>query len=293
MNVRDYIKNYLFNWKSKKILKILFSINIEKMNEFINILELRQKIVEDSHIYFDFFNYIISASVIAAVGLLLDNNLFLVASMLISPVMRHVLALTFGIYVWDIELIRNGLRGITISFLITFFIGFIFGLMHHFLNFGVTDEMIDRTSKSNLSWSALIAVFSGFALVSSIIEGNINNLVGVAISTSILPPCVNAGLLLTITIFDKSILYDWCTSLFLSIINIIILILSGLSIFGLYQLNPRKKWFKHITSIRNIDLKEVCENYENVCKNDIVETFKIEDYIPSIKEDDDMVDIPL
>jgi uncharacterized hydrophobic protein (TIGR00341 family) len=262
------------------------------MNEFINILELRKKIVDDSHLYFDFFNYIICASVISAVGLLLNNSLFLVASMLISPVMRHVLALTFGIYVWDLELIRNGFKGITISFMITLFIGFIFGLIHHYHDFGITDEMIDRTSSTNLFWSAIIAIFSGFALVSSVIEENINNLVGVAISTSILPPCVNAGLLLTISIFDSSV-YSWRTSLFLSIINIILLIVSGLSIFSLYQLNPRKKWFKHIRTIRNVDLKEVCENYENICKNDIVENFKIEEYIPSLKDDEEFVDIPL
>jgi uncharacterized hydrophobic protein (TIGR00341 family) len=270
------------------------------MNEFINILELRRKIAEDSYLYFDFYNYIICACVIAACGLLLNNNLFLVASMLISPIMRHILALTFGIYVWDYELIKNGFKGVTISFIISLLIGFIFGIFHHYNDFGITNEMIDRTNVTNLYWSCIIAIFSGFALVSSIVEENVNNLVGVAISTSILPPCVNAGILLTISIFDKSNTYNWCISLFLSIVNILLLIISSLSVIMLYQLNPRKKWFKHIKQIRNVDLKEVCENYENVLKDDIIENFNIEDYIPDLNfenedtnKNEEFVTIPL
>ena len=88
-----------------------------KMNSVCDILCIRKKIVDSSHLQFEFYNYIVSASVLAAIGLIRNQILVVVASMLLSPIMSFVLSLSFGLYIWDKQLIQRGLRGLSISFL--------------------------------------------------------------------------------------------------------------------------------------------------------------------------------
>ncbi len=54
-------------------------------------------------------------------------------------------------------------------------------------------------------------------------------------------------------------------SLFISFINIVVLIQSTLFIFGIYQYNPskRRQWFSDLPKMRRVDLKKVTELYQN------------------------------
>lgn len=58
-----------------------------------------------------------------------------------------------------------------------------------------TDEMVNRGDPYNLILGFLIALPSGVGVALAISGRNTSSLVGVAISASLLPPCVNSGLL--------------------------------------------------------------------------------------------------
>ena len=57
-----------------------------------------------------------------------------------------------------------------------------------------TDEMNSRTEYRNLLVGVLVALPSGVGVALSVLAGNAGSMVGVAISASLLPPAVNAGL---------------------------------------------------------------------------------------------------
>lgn len=219
------------------------------------ILNLRQKFIESSQTSFEFYTYIMNASLIAAIGLITNNSGVVIASMLISPIMNFVVSFALGILFKDFLLIRNGVKGILISIITCITTGVAIGSFYY-NNMELTTEMLLRTDGANLYWSLLIAFFSGLSASASIMEENINNMVGVAISTSILPPLVNFGLLLP-NVHSKNIsLYRCMNSFYLAIGNIIIIMISCLLLIISYMC-VKKTWLADaIVIARDKDLEK-------------------------------------
>ena len=141
-----------------------------------------------------------------------------------------------------------------------------------------TQEMLGRGELRALWVGVLIAVPSGAGVALSVLGGNAGSLVGVAISASLLPPAVNAGLLWALAVileasgsdvgdafygfgerFDDGLnrtvsLYEprysgsapleafllGLTSLGLTLLNILCIILTGVLILMLKEVTPEK-----------------------------------------------------
>ncbi|CAL1273558.1 unnamed protein product [Larinioides sclopetarius] len=150
---------------------------------------------------FDFIMFVLIASMIAALGLLENSSVIIVASMLISPIMGPIMAGTFGAVIRDRSLRNLGIRTEIVGLFLCMVIGFTLGLLSEALNsiWGGREwpnsEMISRGQERSLWVGVLIALPSGAGVALSILGGNAGSLVGVAISASLLPPAVNAGLL--------------------------------------------------------------------------------------------------
>ncbi|GIY06004.1 uncharacterized protein CDAR_253032 [Caerostris darwini] len=150
---------------------------------------------------FDFIMFVLIASMIAALGLLENSSVIIVASMLISPIMGPIMAGTFGAVIRDRSLRNLGIKTEILGLFLCMVIGFTFGLLSEALNsvWGSKEwpnsEMISRGQERSLWVGVLIALPSGAGVALSILGGNAGCLVGVAISASLLPPAVNAGLL--------------------------------------------------------------------------------------------------
>ncbi|GIY49845.1 uncharacterized protein CEXT_344601, partial [Caerostris extrusa] len=150
---------------------------------------------------FDFIMFVLIASMIAALGLLENSSVIIVASMLISPIMGPIMAGTFGAVIRDRSLRNLGIKTEILGLFLCLVIGFTFGLLSEALNsvWGSKEwpnsEMISRGQERSLWVGVLIALPSGAGVALSILGGNAGCLVGVAISASLLPPAVNAGLL--------------------------------------------------------------------------------------------------
>ncbi|KAK6188259.1 hypothetical protein SNE40_004476 [Patella caerulea] len=153
---------------------------------------------------FDYMILVLLASLIAATGLVENSSVVIVASMLISPLMGPILAIVFGIVIRNGSLWKLGLRTELIGLLMCIMIGFVFGLIPGGMslngaNWGSTDdfptiEMSTRGVPRSLGIGLLIALPSGAGVALSVLGGNMGSLVGVAISASLLPPIVNAGI---------------------------------------------------------------------------------------------------
>ncbi|UJR18300.1 hypothetical protein I4U23_005203 [Adineta vaga] len=161
---------------------------------------------------FDFVLLLSLASMLAAVGLLENSSVILVASMLVSPLMNPIMAIVFGVSVREKSLWRQGVRNELIGLILCIVWGFIIGLCTTFAGttWGSsssfpTPEMKARGDLKRLWVGVLIALPSGAGVALSILGGNTGSLVGVAISASLLPPAVNCGLLFAYTIFAQTI----------------------------------------------------------------------------------------
>ncbi len=78
---------------------------------------------------FDYLSLLLIASTIAGVGLATNNTVAIVASMLVSPIMGPVMALTFGTVVNNWSLTLLGMKSEFISLFICVIVGFVIGVV--------------------------------------------------------------------------------------------------------------------------------------------------------------------
>ncbi|XP_064486516.1 uncharacterized protein LOC135398901 isoform X2 [Ornithodoros turicata] len=162
---------------------------------------------------FDYVAFVILAGMIAALGLMDNNVVSIIAAMLVSPLMGPIMAITFGIIIQDKTLTKVGLKTELIGLFICLLFGFCFGLLNAFWgdippyegtswspSRWPNSEMSSRGHWRSLWVGALVALPSGGGVAMAILGGNSACLVGVAISASLLPPIINTGLLWSLSL---------------------------------------------------------------------------------------------
>ncbi|XP_078317414.1 uncharacterized protein LOC111120045 isoform X2 [Crassostrea virginica] len=160
---------------------------------------------DNAQFTFDYLVLCVVASVLACLGLVENSSVILVASMLISPLMGPILGGTFGTVMQNKSLRNLGIKNELIGLMICVISGLLFGFISGAVgikgaNWGSTDswptdEMKSRGVPRGLWVGVFIALPSGIGVALSVLGGNSGSLIGVAISASLLPPAVNAGML--------------------------------------------------------------------------------------------------
>lgn len=193
---KPYIKKTL-----KEGIRNLQRQFLKSVTARLTVAQVVEGVRANAMLTFDFMMFTVLASMIAALGLMENSSVVLVASMLISPLMGPILAGTFGAVIQDKPLRNLGIKTEIVGLVLCLLFGFVFGLVC--ANFSAkwgqgdwpTSEMAARGQGRSLWVGALIALPSGAGVALSVLGGNAGSLVGVAISASLLPPAVNAGLL--------------------------------------------------------------------------------------------------
>ncbi|XP_058819469.1 uncharacterized protein LOC131682189 [Topomyia yanbarensis] len=246
----------------------------------LNVAQIVEEVKHDASITFDFISMLGVASILAAFGLIEDSTLFLLASMLISPLMGPIIAGIFGTVIKERSLQLMGVRNETIGILFAITVGFIFGLIvcsldeRYGVGEGITNEMLSRCEVHSLLVGIAIALPSGAAVAIAILGENIGSLVGVAISASLLPPAVNAGVLWALSVLCfllgapderysavvKTQIYSenqtielfalGCMSMCLTFLNILCIYVMGIIFLKIKEVAPivnkdQKQFWKH------------------------------------------------
>jgi len=185
----------------------------EKLSSFYSSIKSRMMVGEvisnienNANFTFDFLMLLTLAAILAFIGLVESSSVVLVASMLISPLMGPILAGVFGTVIKDNKLRNVGILHELISLCLCIIVGFILGLLISpcvdllGLTEWPTTEMKDRGTIRSLVLGILVAIPSGAGVALSVLGGNAGSLVGVAISASLLPPAVNAGVLWAVSL---------------------------------------------------------------------------------------------
>ncbi|KAH8338169.1 hypothetical protein KR059_010600, partial [Drosophila kikkawai] len=172
----------------------------------LNVNQVVRQVRRDATLTFDFVVLLISAALLSCVGLVENSFLFLSSSMLISPLMGPIIAAIFGSVIGDRDLCWLGLKNELLGIAVSVAIGFVFGGIVCGFGFffaistGLTEEIVSRCDTHSLAINICTALASGAAGAIAVLGGNTGSLVGVAISASLLPPAVNAGLLSALAI---------------------------------------------------------------------------------------------
>ncbi|XP_064486468.1 uncharacterized protein LOC135398867 [Ornithodoros turicata] len=170
---------------------------------------------------FDYVAFILLAGMIAALGLMDNSVVSIIAAMLVSPLMGPIMAITFGIRIRDRSLIKVGLRTELLGLFLCLTFGFFFGIIMSYWgdiegkggwspNTWPNSEQTARGQWRSLWVGGLVALPSGAGVAMAILGGNSACLVGVAISASLLPPSINCGTLWSLSLMKvfKSLSQD-------------------------------------------------------------------------------------
>ena len=117
-----------------------------------------------------------------------------------------------------------------------------------------TQEMMSRSTWQNFLFGVPVAFFSGLGVAVGLLDSQTNSLVGVAISASLLPPAVNAGMLWVLAIDNpgEQYFHEGTVSLFLTLMNISIVIVASMFMFRLKEV--RFRFLRHGVNVGNVTI---------------------------------------
>ncbi|CAH0398830.1 unnamed protein product [Chilo suppressalis] len=255
-------------WQSENSMWSRLSSSIRARNHLPQIL---YAVRAEASLTFDWLFLLVVAAFVSALGLVENSTVILVASMLISPLMGPITAGTLGTAVRDRSLQRMGVMHEMLGLFLSLVIGFIFGLIICAVDerYGVGDwptyEMVSRCEIRSLWVGVLVAIPSGAAVALAVLSEYTASLVGVAISASLLPPAVNAGLLWSMSLVHVIYASDetrWngvvttsyysenpatelallgTVSLCLTLVNILCIFLAGVAVYKVKEVCPLDK----------------------------------------------------
>jgi uncharacterized hydrophobic protein (TIGR00271 family) len=176
---------------------------------------------------------LISSSIIATLGLIIDSTAVVIGAMIISPLFWAVLGITIGLITTKQHLIQKATKIFLLSVLIVLCVGAVITFLTPITS--LTTEIKARANPTFID--LLIALSTSFIGVAAIYYPGISSSkTGVAISISMLPPlCVSAiGLAMgSIDIFIRSFI------LFLA--NVAAIIFAGIITLYILKVRPRLK----------------------------------------------------
>jgi len=158
------------------------------------------------HLTFDYLALIATGAIIAAIGLLTDSAVVVVASMLVSPLMGPIVGMTFGAIIKDRTMLWKSFRNEVVGIIVCFCTGALMGFVtaplldepeSDQLAFGANTQISSRGEWIALAWGAGIAAPSGVGVALGVSSDQVAALIGVAISAALLPPITNAGVCLS------------------------------------------------------------------------------------------------
>ena len=192
--------------------------------------ELYNSIGKNARLNQTYLLLIFLSTVVVAIGLLKDNVAVVIGAMVIAPLLGPNLAMALGTALGDTDLMwkafKTGLAGMSLALALSIFIGIFWPLNIE------SRELLARTYVG--LDSAVLAMASGAAAVTSLTSGIPSILVGVMVAVALLPPAATMGLMLGAGQTDLA--YG---AAFLLAVNIVAINLSAKLGFLIQGIKPR------------------------------------------------------
>jgi uncharacterized hydrophobic protein (TIGR00341 family) len=195
--------------------------------------ELYQDIKQTADLTRVFVFLVVLSSVVASIGILRDNVVFIIAAMVIAPLLGPNVALSLATTLGDQDLARKAVRTNAAGILTALVFSAVLGLLVQ-VNPGAP-EIVSRTHVS-LS-DIVLALAAGSAAALSFTSGILSALIGVMVAVAILPPLVTLGLLCGAGLWSSAF-----GALILLLANLICINLAGVLTFLIQGIRPITWW---------------------------------------------------
>jgi uncharacterized hydrophobic protein (TIGR00341 family) len=180
-----------------------------------------------------FIFLIVLASVVASVGILRNNVVFIIGAMVIAPVLGPNVGLSLGTTLGDISLSRRAIKTIAIGILTALVFSIAIGLI-----FRVNPDIPELISRTRVNFGDIaLALAAGSAAALSLTTGLLSALIGVMVAVALLPPLVTLGILVGSGHWKLAL-----GSLLLFLINLICINLAGVVTFLAQGIRPLTWW---------------------------------------------------
>jgi len=211
-------------------MKSVFLTNAREQKKTIEML------MAESRADTDFYMFLAGSSMVATLGLVLNNPVVIIGGMLVAPLLFPILSLGMGVVTSSSEAIARAVKiigkSVSVVLVVSFLIAFLFG------NDKLISSTVITSSTANLEYF-FVAFISGIVGAFAWVKQDTNTLPGVAVSVSLLPPL--SALAIGISIMNKSIISGAMTLFIINLIGITLASIGIFSLFGFSQMQKEQK----------------------------------------------------
>ncbi|WP_413162822.1 DUF389 domain-containing protein [Capilliphycus salinus ALCB114379] len=165
------------------------------------IIQMRQDLMADSELNFNFMVLVVTSCLIATFGLLSNSAAVIIGAMLVAPLMLPLRGLAFGALEGDPELFRRSFTSLVAATLVALSLSMLLGRLTGFQLFGT--EVIARTQPTLIDLGVAI-VAGGLSGFSKVRQGISDAVAGTAIAVALMPPLCAVGLTLSQGLWSQS-----------------------------------------------------------------------------------------
>ena len=211
----------------------------------INREELREDMQRLSSLDRTFISYVILSAFIAAIGIISDNLVILIASMIVAPLMQPMVSTSFSILTNNSYLLKRSLRKEALGFILTILIGVMAAIV---IPVYTINSTMQRTATITVL-DLLVALVGGIAAGVSVTQRQQSELIGIAVAASICPPATSIGINLWQYWNIGSTAYVNLTIGSVSLLgaNVLAIHLTTLVIFWLQGVKPTAEWKRFLS----------------------------------------------
>ncbi len=157
----------------------------------IPLKEIRHDRISSALPSFSFFALLLSATVIATLGLISNSSAVVIGAMIVAPLMNPILSASFGMTTGDSHLLRRSLTTLLFGVVLTVGAAWVMTVLLPVNVVG--SEILARTSPNLID--LVVATAAGFAGALSITRHRIaSSIAGVAIAVALVPPLCVTGI---------------------------------------------------------------------------------------------------
>lgn len=202
--------------------------------------------------------YMISSAIVAAIGLSQDSVTIITASTLLSPMMNFMLCTSHGFVHREHGPIVRGGSGTLLSVGICLGIGALTGVALYVQGLPPSYEMVLRTKWSVVVANLALSFLAGVANATSAYHMDLNASGAAALSTGLVPPLVNFGILTVYAVLtraDAECMRRVQISLVMSVMGIVVIhgaMTMTLLVLGLHTQPPNPRVLNWVSSTLSI-----------------------------------------
>lgn len=195
--------------------------------------ELYSDVNKMSELSWVFVFLIALASIVAAIGILRNNVVYIIGAMVIAPALGPNVALSLGTTLGDFNLTRKAMRTVGIGILAALIFSALIGIVYD-----IDPEIPELISRTEVNLGdILLALAAGSAATLSMTTGLLTALIGVMVAVALLPPLVALGMLIGAGQWDLA-----QGALLLFLVNLICVNLAGVVTFLARGIRPLSWW---------------------------------------------------